>query len=436
MRTDLLVDARTGIIARLSRRPAPDRLPRSYALVDSYLADTGRFCAWPVESAGAGYAFADPDRAVAAAVGEAVERYCGNLVPPGLRSASHTQLTHAGVAAVDPDTLALFAPAQYARPGFPCVPFTRDLPVRWADGVDLRTGQLLAVPACLVWVNHPGGPRTNPIIQAGLAAGPSRPAARWGGLCEVVERDAMTMAWTGRRPLRRIRPTQALAALGRGSQRDLDTRWYAFPNEVGLPVVGALVRDTATGYLSMGMGATADPDQAMVKALGEAFQLQVLLADYDDPGGAFARTATGPTSPLKPWRAGRDYANAYRPDLSDAVDYGCHLQLHLDPAVQRRFESELDAATAGEVEPADLAADAPVDLAATVARLAALGHQVVAVDVTTDDVRAAGLQVTRVLVPGYYSNAAAGLPFLGGTRLPQQLESTVDGQPRLLPLPH
>jgi cation transport ATPase len=41
----------------------------------------------------------------------------------------------------------------------------------------------------------------------------------------------------------------------------------------------------------------------------------------------------------------------------------------------------------------------------------------------------AGLHVARILVPGYYSNAAAGLPFLGGSRLP-------DGKPRLLPLPH
>lgn len=57
-------------------------------------------------------------------------------------------------------------------------------------------------------------------------------------------------------------------------------------------------------------------------------------------------------------------------------------------------------------------------------------------DATTDDVRAAGLHVTRILVPGYYSNAAVGLPFLGGTRLPTQLASTVDAQPRLIPLPH
>ena len=130
-----------------------------------------------------------------------------------------------------------------------------------------------------------------------------------------------------------------------------------------------------------------------------------------DPDGAFARAATHSGSPLKPWRAARDYANAYQADLSDVVDYGCHLQLHLDPTTQHRFESALDAATTAEVDPADLAADAPPDLVQTLTRLAALGRQVIGVDVTADDVRAVGLHVTRVLVAGYYSNTAAGLPF-------------------------
>jgi ribosomal protein S12 methylthiotransferase accessory factor len=432
MRTDLLVDDRTGIIRRLTRHRLPNRLPASYRLVDSYLADTSQFGDWPADTAGAGYAFDDPHRATAAAIGEAVERYCGNLIPPHLRTASYRELADA----IDPESLALFAPAQHAQPGFGCVPFTRDLTVPWTDGVDLHTGRPVAVPATLVWVNHPGGPRTNPIIQAGLAAGPTLAAAQWNGLCEVIERDAMTMTWTGRRTLQRIQPTDLLARLGRGPRGAFDTRWFAFPTDVHLPVIGALVRDTTTGYLSMGMGAHPDPGQAMTKALGEAFQLQLLLGDYDDPDGAFARAAANPDSPLKPWRAGRDYATAYRADLSDAIDYGCHLQLHLDPTIQQRFETELDASTSGEMRPADLAAHAPADLTQTVARLAALGHRVVSVDVTTPDVRAAGLRVTRIVVPGYYSNAAAGLPYLGGTRLPAQLTATAEGQPRLLPLPH
>lgn len=422
MRTDLLVDSRTGIVRRLTRRTTPPHLPRSYTIVDSQLADTTVFCPYPADSAGAGYAFADEVRAVAAAVGEAVERYCGNLVPPGLPVAAAVDVARA----IDPATVALFSAEQYARPGFPCVPLTAQLPVPWAPAVDLHTGAPAAVPAALVWVNHPGGPVTNPIIQAGLATGGTLAQAHWSGLCEVIERDAMTMAWMGRGGVTEFDPPARVTHLVRAP---LSARWYAFPTEVGLPVVGALVRDDTTGYLALGMGAHPDPEQATVKALGEALQLVLLLGDYDDPDSGFGRAAAGAGSPLKPWRSARDYASVYREDLADAVDYGCHLQLFLDPQVQARFEAELDTAT-GSGEPSW---DRIGDVAEVIGRLADVGHRVLAVEVTTADVRAAGLHVVRVVVPGYYSNSAVGLPFLGGRRLAAQLAGRA---PRLLPLPH
>jgi ribosomal protein S12 methylthiotransferase accessory factor len=422
MRTDLLIDSRTGIVRHLTRRTIPPHLPRSYTIVDSVLADTTVFCPYPADSAGAGYAFADENRAVAAAVGEAVERYCGNLVPPGLRCAAATEVA----GAVDPGTLALFSVEQYRRSGFPCVPLTADLPVPWADAVDLRSGAPAAVPASLVWVNHPGGPLTNPIIQAGLAAGPTLAQAQWSGLCEVIERDAMAMAWMGRGGVSQLDPPARLTRLVRAP---LSARWYAFASEVGLPVIGALVRDDTTGYLALGMGAHPDPEHAAMKALGEALQLVLLLGDYDDPDSGFGRAAAGETSPLKPWRPARDYTSAYRADLADAVDYGCHLQLFLDPRMQHRFETELASATV-DGEPDWNGPSGPTEL---IGRLAELGHRVLGVDVSTSDVRAAGLHVVRVLVPGYYSNSAVGLPLLGGRRLSERLAGRA---PRLMPLPH
>ncbi|MGX6608042.1 YcaO-like family protein [Micromonosporaceae bacterium Da 78-11] len=422
MRTDLLVNSRTGIVRRLDRRTLPDHLPRSYTIVDSYLSDTTVFSRHPADSAGAGYAFADEPQALAAAVGEAAERYCGNLVPPGLPVAAATEVADA----IDPGGVALFGTDQYATRGFPFVALSSELPVAWSAATDLRSGRPAAVPASLVWVNHPGGPVTNPIIQAGLATGTTLAHAHWSGLCEVIERDAMTLAWTGHGGLVAFEPPVAVAALVRAP---LHARWYAFPTEVGLPVVGALVRDTTSGYQVMGMGAHRDPRQAMTKALGEALQLVLLSGDYDDPDSGFGRAADGATSPLKRWRPGRDYADAYRQDLADVVDYGCHLQLHLDPVIQQRFEEQV----ASAVRDGEPGWDPPGDLTELIDRVHATGHQVLGAEVTTGDVLSAGLRVVRVLVPGYYSNSAAGLPFLGGRRLPARLGGR---SPRLLPLPH
>ncbi len=47
-----------------------------------------------------------------------------------------------------------------------------------------------------------------------------------------------------------------------------------------------------TGYVSFGTAGTIDPRAAAVKALGEALQLQVVLAQFDDPGGPVAHAAT------------------------------------------------------------------------------------------------------------------------------------------------
>ncbi|MEX5635119.1 YcaO-like family protein [Parafrankia sp. FMc2] len=441
-----LVDGRTGIVRRLVPRAVPSWFPPSFALTHAWLCDTTRFGPWPADATGAGYGFADPRRTVAAALGEAAERYCGNLVPPGLTSASHAELVDAGVDAVDPDSLALYARAQYETPGFPLVPMTADLVQQWARGRDLRTGAPVLVPASLVWVswNAPSAgnqaPRTNPVMQAGLAAGPDRLSAETGALLEVIERDAMTLSWYGGRGLRRAVPPRWLRDFCQGPRGVLDVHFLAFDDEFSEPVIGALVADRHTGYLTLGMGVHHDPLDAAMKAYGEALQLQLFVADYDDPTGSYARMATRPTSPLKAWRADRAYRKSYRQDFCDVVDYGCHLQLHLDPAVRAEFHRELADAVTGETRLADLAPPAMWTpdrrLSALVDRLASRGHRAVAVDVTTADVRRAGLHVTRVIVPGLYCNAPVGMPFLGGQRLPAARSRPRTASLPAMPLPH
>ncbi|GAA1017945.1 hypothetical protein Aple_026740 [Acrocarpospora pleiomorpha] len=428
---DSLLDARIGIVRDLIHTEVPAHLPGSFELVTALLSDTTRFSPWPSDSAGAGYAFADPEAARGAAFGEAAERYCGNLVPAGLLTATYGEL---GPKALDPASLALYSADQYAQVGFPLVEFTSALPVEWTTATDLVTGEGRLVPAGLVWVSYfsadltPPTPRTNPVIQAGLAAGPTLEFAVWGGLCEIVERDAMTLAWHGRAGLRALTPPPWLAAFAKGPRRRLEVRFLEFPNQSGLCVTGALVRDRESGYLTLGMGVRASAEESMIKAYGEALQLQLFVAGLDDPDGPYCRVAADPRSPLKPWRSDRAYGSSYRADLADVVDYGCHLQLFLDPAIQEKFEDELAQALA-EYRPT-VTLPPPGNVAELALRL---GSEVLYSDLTTADVRGAGLHVVRVIAPGTYSNTAAGLPFLGGTRL----EASLDGRPRrALPLPH
>ncbi|MGV8875001.1 MAG: YcaO-like family protein [Rhodococcus sp. (in: high G+C Gram-positive bacteria)] len=448
---DALVDSRFGVLTRLDTRSIPGHFPSSFALTHSRISDISRFSDWPADNSGAGYGFGSPDHVLGAAIGEGIERYCGNLVSDNLRRGSHLSLTADGVDALDPASVCLYSAEQHAAPRFPAAEFTAALDVEWTEGTDLSTGNSVWVPASLVWPSYFGSrtrpvgadrPLTNPIIQAGLAAGPSGEFARWGALCEILERDAMTLSWYGGRGVHDVSVPTWLQQFAMGPHGLLDTHFYSFTTEFGIPVLGSLVHDRSTGFLTLGMGVGTDAVRAAEKAYAEALQLQLFVSEYDDPTSAYMRAAHSPSSPLKPWREDRAYGSSYRSDRRDLVDYVCHLQIHLDPQVQEQFRRELAAATLGSIDLSDLGT---VDAAPTADRIGALvellsgaGHRVVEVDVATADVAATGLHAVRVIATGLYSSSPVGLPFLGGTRMPDAIAAAVAAGTALptTPLPH
>jgi ribosomal protein S12 methylthiotransferase accessory factor len=428
-----LVNARTGVVRSIEARIIPAHFPASFALSHAVLSDSRAFSRWPSDASGAGYSFANPEAVLGAAIGEAVERYCGNLVPAGLKRASRRDVQAGGATAIGLQEFCLFSREQYARPGFPAPAPDDDTVIDWTPAQELGGGREVLVPASMVWVSHSllVEPVRHPVIQAGLATGRSLEEARWGGLCEVIERDAMTLSWTGGRGMHELTVPQWLTDFSRGPAGRLRTRWLLFAAEFGVPVIGALVFDETTGYLTLGMGAGGDPVATAQKAYGEALQLQLFVSDYDDPHGPYMAAAQSPGSPLKPWRADRSYSKAYTADLSDVVDYGCHLQLHLDPAIQHRFLDELESSIHGKAALDELTGEwAGEDrLKRLVSVLTSQGHSVLCVEATTEDIVETGLRVVRMMVPGLYSNAPHALPFLGGTRL-----RPVHHRP--VPLPH
>lgn len=449
-----MVGHRTGIVSRVETYPVPAQLPAALRLFASTIADSTRFGPWRSDPSGMGAVLWDAEAAIAAAIGEAAERYCGKLVPPGLIEASYQELRAGGQRAVSPDRLALYSSEQYATPGFPFVPFTPDLPVRWVRGRDVLDREPVWVPASVVWTSYfeagrtRAEARTNGTIYAGIAAGPSRPRAEWSALCELIERDAMTLTWTSGAAGHRLDPPDWLARLARGPTGTLRTLFCGFPNELGLPVVGALMLDQHDGYLTFGTSCRPDPLDAMCKAVAEAAHIQVVMRELDDPASAIAQLGDLPASPLKPWRQARDYLSAYRADWRDAIDPGCHMQAHLDPRLAHQLLTEIaswpwdpspgvNRLSGGAVTgTGNGLAPSPGEMLAHAARqLARLGISVYSVDVTTDDVRSAGLHVVRLVAPGLYSNGPAAFPFLGGDRL-HQLRKGILHPPRLQPLPH
>jgi ribosomal protein S12 methylthiotransferase accessory factor len=437
-----LLDERLGIVQRVERARLHPHLPGGLRLVLAHLAETTRFCPWPADRATAGTAWWDDDAAVAGALGEAVERYCGNLIPSGLRRTSYDELVQAGERAVEPASLALYSDEQYASPGFPFVRLSADLPVRWAEGRDLATGERILVPASLVWVTYfragptTAEPFTNYVIHAGIAAGTTRADAERRAIEELFERDAIMLGWLSGERWTRIRLDSPLERMLRGPAGALEATVYLVPNEFGLPVTAALLRDRVTGVLAMGTAFRPDPRESVLKALAEAAQQHVVAYDLDDPAGSLRRAIDGlGEHPLKPWRADRAYRRSYRADWRDMRELHCHLQLYLDPAMHDPLEERL--AGGDEIDLDDVPHRGVRERDAYVALLARHGYRAIGVDVTTSDIRRLGLHATRVIVPGFYSNGPAAFLFLGGGRLAERLRAQgAEAVLCTLPLPY
>lgn len=425
-----LVDPRTGLITRLVPHQGAPGMPAAWLGCAAHVADTRAFGAWQADRFGYGASLGDPAAARGAAVGEAVERYCGNVVPADLPVASYDELRRTGTPALDPARLALHSARQHATPGFPFVPFTRDLPVAWVAAEHLvgpghRVGTTVLVPASLVHLDfyrgpYAGHPPTNALQYAGIAAGPSRQAAEQAALEELVERDATALWWGSGAAAGRL--TGADHLVDRLQDPEAGTRTVRFlrvPSDVEVPVVAVLVEDHARGLVAFGTAARADAERAATKALVEAFAVLSItmgLADPDSDTWRAVRSGALPATLYRPFRADRSYRDAFRPDWRDLVDLPPVAQLYLDPRMQGAPLDRLRR-DAPRVGLGDLPACGPDPRGDLLAQLAARGLDVYTVDLTTPDVAAAGLRVVRVLVPGLYNNASAAFPLLGGTRL-------------------
>ncbi|GGM58225.1 hypothetical protein GCM10012275_31770 [Longimycelium tulufanense] len=410
-----LVDPMTGIIRRLvDVAPVPGMPPR-YRGMTAEVADARRLGAWPADRVSLGTTFGDVDGARVAALGEAVERYCGNCVPTDLRRASAAELMASGERLLGPDDLPFFRADQYGRPGFPYQPFTTDFELLWARGVE--DGEPCWVPASWAYLNFHSGqrrgePRLHHLNYAGIATGEGGEDAIRRGLLELVERDALELWWHLGAPTTGI-PLDEVPGLARemaGSR--LSTHLVELPTEHPVACVAAVVVDEETGIVAGGGAARFDPAEACVKAVLEAVHTWVFTLGLLEPDGwVFAAIEAGILAEglYLPHRTDRGYADDAGPDLARIRDLGAQPQYWLDPRVRHRLLPRftaprrivgLDSLPAG-------------DLAALRTSLRQQGCRVVNVDLTTPDIAETSLRVQRVCATGLIPNAPAAFRYLG-----------------------
>jgi ribosomal protein S12 methylthiotransferase accessory factor len=267
-----------------------------------------------------------------------------------------------------------------------------------------------------------------PASSNGLAAGPTLPAAVMGGLCELMERDALLVSWLNRLPAREIdlgRAGRAAADIGTHYRRlSVDVRAFLMPSDLPAAVVMAVSfdADPMRPAQVIGMGCHLDPGIAVIKALYEMCQGR--------PSEAKRFADKPPSERLKRYE-----------DVQTLDDHSAFASQR-----ERRHEFEFLWARGTTVGVEDLpnpaTGDAERDLDHTARALTAIGCRVAYVDLTLPDVAPTGIHVVRTIATGLQPvHFGHGTERLGGRRLfeaPQALgfDDRVRTADDLNPCPH
>ena len=342
-------------------------------------------------------------RARAAALGEAIERYSAMYVPyEALRVTTARAL---GDAAVDPSRFALFHATQHEQAGFPFARFREDARTPFVAGVSLADGTPTYLPAQLVYLRQPraGGPPIGYSTSSGLACAPTLTEAILAALLELVERDAVMLAWKCRLslPLLDWSDDHRLQPLDRRFFGSTGMPFRVVDGSVFLdvPIAIAVVHGPprSRAALAVGAGAAADVGEAWLKAVAEGFGVYRWLG---------RQAASVPERPP--------------PEPDSITTFDDHM-LFYSGADRAALAGFLDAAaerTATAAVPPLEGTSPREQIASLLARLARRGYSAYAVDVTSPDVRALGLRVARVIVPELCAlDVSHRARFLGGDRL-------------------
>lgn len=350
------------------------------------------------------------EAALAATIGEAVERYCMLLYDRDeMVYGSYRELADH---AVHPDDLRLYSREQVEakKESIRLTYFTEDTPLRWVWGYSLTQRRPRLVPATQVYLQYSLEEGENSIgrnASTGLAAGSTLEEAILTGLYECVERDAFTIAWLHRRVGPRIRVDDPELA------EMLKTRFYAgHPNvdfqiydvtlDIPIPCVFAVMRRPSElgPVVCVSSVTRLRPRDVLRKALREVGQ-----------GMPYLRFLS---HQLKDWEPA--------PDFSDLITFDHHCTLYVKrPELARQALAFLDRQTA-EVALSDIPDRSTGrvlgDIQVCLELLREQGLEVIVVDITTPDIADLGLKVVRVLIPGLVPmHGNHNFPYLGARRL-------------------
>jgi ribosomal protein S12 methylthiotransferase accessory factor len=326
------------------------------------------------------------------AVAEALERM-GGLRPRDRRISVRASFVELGPdRAVEPESLGLPVHPPDGSGGY-----RPDLALDWAYGYSFRRRGPVLVPAEVAYYGHHSHPRITVESSNGCALGGCLEEAILYGILELAERDAFLTMWYARLPLTRVDPGTSADPVTRmllaRVERETGCRAYAFDATMpeGVPSLFLLLVDEldrpGIPKVSTAAGAHLDPERALRGGLVELGGSHRYLTDMI--------------------QRDRQRAEALAADPDLVVELEDHALVYATAASWPRLDflfQRDDVRSVAEAFPvADRyvpADDLLVDLRHLVGRYLDAGLDVVVVEQTTTEHRAADLRCVKVIIPG------------------------------------
>ncbi|MFD8722629.1 YcaO-like family protein [Streptomyces sp. NPDC059629] len=323
--------------------------------------------------------------------------------------------------ALDLDEVPRCSALELASEGCKLVLPDKNAPIRWTEGVRVATGERVHIPAVMTRLGLPPlpGERFWAQISTGVAAGGSYEAALASGICEVIERDMISVTWHQRLALPRMDPSVVTPSGARllewCARKYITVHVFDATSEIGVPTVYCVheaPHDPVAGLL-VSAATHLDPATAVEHAVSEGTSLRTALHNAAQQDPADRETLI----------KGALFIGA--PDQARALDF-------------LAGRSTAAGFSRGPVPAAVPDSDA-LRLRHLVERCEDAGHPVYAVDLTTPELRTIGLHVVSAVIPSLQPLAFnrhaqyRGHPRL--YRLPALLGHPVRAEGDLNPLP-
>jgi len=333
------------------------------------------------DSIGGAGADVDPELAWIRAVMEGAERYA-TLASSEVDFiiASGNEL---GASCIDLDQLPRCSKRELSDPKCTYIAPDKGSPIRWAKGYSLTNKCERLVPAVMshLYLNPSPAEKFWQMISTGVAAHVTLEAALVSAICEVIERDAIAISWLAKLALPHIElPPTLPAELGPNynslKHGQVQHYFYDATTDVGIPTVYAVQTLQGCENLAQYVNCSTEFNaaQACAKTIREAAPARIVFEDgYTPPANV------------------EDFQTLY-----DGASYLGR------PENRKEFDFLLN--SPNRIKLQDMSLDAPEDdrgrLNFLVNRLKEMDMEVIAIDLTTDELRERGAWVVRAVIPG------------------------------------